>query len=415
MVAVGHRTCVQYNDDPKHLGKQKVSRNLARLPPLAMRWPTDCCPGRRKGSASIRPPKVVMARGRVGMKRGSDSSSAVQISWHTTNDATGGTKGIGKFPTGAIVKIGRDIDNDVVLSDPKVSRKHAHLAIGESGIVVTDLRTRNGSLIDGRRRLGATPWRPGQLLQIGDHIFEFQFLFRTGDATAPVTIPARSSVPEAYPRNVETNHPSLTPSEGEPSAKVPPLPEVSKAADLQPPNGATTEAGQESPVEASEAERPVAKPANSPETSLVSTELQDEDHSIEQPHQNRQPRFIDRLAEGTEAAEQSPPDDTITEVEPPEVSAQPFRIDLGRIPSVPTEPNVLSAIQPPGPDHPSEPAAKIELVERAAAPASAPRGATEAKPVGGGQEANGINGPHRTENRRPWRHRLVVGSIAVAL
>src|SRR5215471_9248349 len=93
--------------------------------------------------------------------------AGVQIRWRPVDAAAGAAGGTAKFPVGAVVTIGRDSDNDIVLQDREVSRKHARIIVRKTDITYTDLHTRNGSRIDGRRRLGATPWLPGQILQIG--------------------------------------------------------------------------------------------------------------------------------------------------------------------------------------------------------------------------------------------------------
>jgi hypothetical protein len=45
--------------------------------------------------------------------------------------------------------IGRSAENDIVISDPNVSRKHAQLLRSENGFVVEDLGSTNGTLLDG--------------------------------------------------------------------------------------------------------------------------------------------------------------------------------------------------------------------------------------------------------------------------
>lgn len=79
-----------------------------------------------------------------------------------------------KFPIppdeGAILRIGRELDNDVILVDPRSSRYHAELRRTESGIEVKDLSSANGTLI-GSRRLEAETWEKvtqGQILQMAE-------------------------------------------------------------------------------------------------------------------------------------------------------------------------------------------------------------------------------------------------------
>ena len=45
--------------------------------------------------------------------------------------------------------IGRSAENDIVISDPNVSRKHAQLLRSENGFVVEDLGSTNGTFLDG--------------------------------------------------------------------------------------------------------------------------------------------------------------------------------------------------------------------------------------------------------------------------
>ena len=45
--------------------------------------------------------------------------------------------------------IGRSEENDIVISDPNVSRRHARLSRQENGFVVEDLGSTNGTLLDG--------------------------------------------------------------------------------------------------------------------------------------------------------------------------------------------------------------------------------------------------------------------------
>jgi pSer/pThr/pTyr-binding forkhead associated (FHA) protein len=50
----------------------------------------------------------------------------------------------------AIVRIGRAIDNDIAILDPRMSRYHAQLTSDERGVTVQDLGSSNGLRIDGR-------------------------------------------------------------------------------------------------------------------------------------------------------------------------------------------------------------------------------------------------------------------------
>ena len=64
-----------------------------------------------------------------------------------------------------------------------MSRAHARLQVRDGETWFTDLNSTNGSVIDGRNRLGTSIWREGQKLEIGHHVLELQFVH-----AAPMTV-----------------------------------------------------------------------------------------------------------------------------------------------------------------------------------------------------------------------------------
>ena len=72
-------------------------------------------------------------------------------------------------PTG--LTIGRQHDNDLVLDEQQVSRHHAHLTMRAGAIVIADLGTANGTLVNGVRISGTSTLHPGDLIQIGATTF----------------------------------------------------------------------------------------------------------------------------------------------------------------------------------------------------------------------------------------------------
>jgi SARP family transcriptional regulator, regulator of embCAB operon len=75
---------------------------------------------------------------------------------------------------GAITRIGRFTDNDVVLEDTDVSRHHAVITDTGTGFVVTDLRSTNGIEVRGRRIRGSATLEDGDHVRIGGHEFTFE-------------------------------------------------------------------------------------------------------------------------------------------------------------------------------------------------------------------------------------------------
>ncbi|MDZ7676570.1 MAG: ATP-binding cassette domain-containing protein [Acidimicrobiales bacterium] len=67
------------------------------------------------------------------------------------------------------VEVGRDVDPPHVrVDDPAASRRHLRLDIVEVGLVVTDLDSSNGTLVDGRPATGPVVAGQGALIQLGD-------------------------------------------------------------------------------------------------------------------------------------------------------------------------------------------------------------------------------------------------------
>lgn len=71
------------------------------------------------------------------------------------------------------ISIGRAEDNVFCLNDRKVSRHHALLAETPYGWVLEDLKSSNGTYLNGALITGPSPVKPGDVLQIGDNDLQF--------------------------------------------------------------------------------------------------------------------------------------------------------------------------------------------------------------------------------------------------
>lgn len=279
--------------------------------------------------------------------------SGVQINWRPINEATGAARGTAIFPVGAVVTIGRGADNDIVLQDSEVSRNHARLAIRGSEVIFTDLKTKNGSRIDGRLRLGSASWRPGQTLQIGDHLLEVEPHIEAG-ATIPMTMPARGAVPEPRLRGLDISDHPLD-AAGHPGDLVGPHVEVSEATHPNPPDGAAAK------VDALEI------------SDLPTTDLGHNDKVLDVASAPNAPAVVEPLLEAAAAASPLPS------------AATPTNAPEGATDSRPAATN-----QPPHLRGGRETIA-------------------EPKPD---QQANKVDDLRRPEREQPWRRRLMVGSVA---
>lgn len=72
---------------------------------------------------------------------------------------------------GRSITIGRGPDNDVVLDDPGVSRRHARIQAREGRLVVTDLASANGVWLGGKRVTEAV-LGPGDRVELGGAFLE---------------------------------------------------------------------------------------------------------------------------------------------------------------------------------------------------------------------------------------------------
>jgi DNA-binding winged helix-turn-helix (wHTH) protein len=80
------------------------------------------------------------------------------------------------FSGGAV--IGRAPEVDIRLDSPRVSRHHARVTLGDAGIIIEDLGSRNGTFVNDSRIEGPTLLQSGAALRIGG----FRLVLRVADA-----------------------------------------------------------------------------------------------------------------------------------------------------------------------------------------------------------------------------------------
>ncbi|HEV2404046.1 MAG TPA: FHA domain-containing protein, partial [Ktedonobacterales bacterium] len=150
-----------------------------------------------------------------------------------------------------VIQIGRMEGNDIVLSDPLVSRHHAVVRWNAGGYELEDLAAPNGTYVDGQRVTGRVGLAPGNLVRLGGTEMVFQVM--TADqqgqdvnATSPAEPTGRSGfvVRPALP-GVDALGPAgrtlVAPPAPPPSAAPPPL--GSRAAPFAPPGSPSMGAG----------------------------------------------------------------------------------------------------------------------------------------------------------------------------
>ncbi|MDX1811415.1 MAG: FHA domain-containing protein, partial [Gammaproteobacteria bacterium] len=81
---------------------------------------------------------------------------------------------VGRFPINKDrLHIGRESDNDIVLTSPGVSRHHAHVIVMNSDIYIRDLDSKNGTYA-GTERIELQPLHHGDVVTISD--FQLKYI-----------------------------------------------------------------------------------------------------------------------------------------------------------------------------------------------------------------------------------------------
>jgi DNA-binding NtrC family response regulator len=91
-----------------------------------------------------------------------------------------------KESSGDRLSIGSHELNDLVIEDPTVSRFHCELRLEPDGVVIVDLRSRNGTMVDGVTVREAL-LRPGSLLRLGAASVRFEVAGDEPQAALPAT------------------------------------------------------------------------------------------------------------------------------------------------------------------------------------------------------------------------------------
>lgn len=88
------------------------------------------------------------------------------------------------------LRIGRGYDNDVIIQDDQVSRRHAYAWDAQGIVFIRDEGSMNGTFVNGKRIAAPTPLRPDDRIEIGQTMLRVRLA--TGGA-APAVSSARAS------------------------------------------------------------------------------------------------------------------------------------------------------------------------------------------------------------------------------
>ena len=126
--------------------------------------------------------------------------------------------------------IGRDPANQIVIDGNGVSRRHAQVTLAGGGLIIEDLGSSNGTLVNGQRIQGQRQLMPGDRVQLGQNVE----LSLAGPPTGPVPMPTVAEplrMPEPPPPIVA--QPAASPPAASPHATA--RPAAQPAAPIQRP------------------------------------------------------------------------------------------------------------------------------------------------------------------------------------
>jgi len=90
------------------------------------------------------------------------------------------------------ITIGRDINNEIVINDAEISRKHCRLVMTADGFVIEDLGSTNGTWVNERRISSQHLLRNGESIRLGDNI---TLIYEMVGVDADATIASSSAAP----------------------------------------------------------------------------------------------------------------------------------------------------------------------------------------------------------------------------
>lgn len=126
------------------------------------------------------------------------------------------------------LSLGRDVNNDLVINDPEVSRKHARLIKEGDSYIFEDLGSTNGTFILGERLSKPTLLVPNSKITIGERV-QLSYVVEGVDPSETVIAPRHVPQPPVQPPAAyvpPTPPPAIPPV---PAASVPPKPPVQAA------------------------------------------------------------------------------------------------------------------------------------------------------------------------------------------
>ena len=115
------------------------------------------------------------------------------------------------FPLdGDFLTIGREAENNIVINDSEISRKHTQFVFQGGKYIVSDLGSTNGTFINGQRLTGQHILQPGEVISLGEQI---NLLFESVSQMDPnATMLSSGRPPVISPKPVVSPPPMVRPT-----------------------------------------------------------------------------------------------------------------------------------------------------------------------------------------------------------
>lgn len=116
-----------------------------------------------------------------------------------------------------VVMIGRVQGNDLILPKGNVSKRHAKLLVKDNNFIIVDLKSTNGTYVNGRRITAPQMIKPGDNIYIGD----FKLTIEVGEGATELSHEQPPSIPPAKEPERISAPPPISPSVSTPQRSTP--------------------------------------------------------------------------------------------------------------------------------------------------------------------------------------------------
>ena len=114
------------------------------------------------------------ANGGSGKRRGSDRKAKRQSPVPTLVIVEPATAAGQRFAVSGTLSIGRAAGCEITLDDTFISQVHARVSKGQSGVVVEDLGSTNGTYLNRKKVTAPVVVQSGDVIQVGSTVLELQ-------------------------------------------------------------------------------------------------------------------------------------------------------------------------------------------------------------------------------------------------